>query len=437
MAQARESWKSRGGFIIAAAGSAVGLGNIWRFPYVAGENGGGAFIILYLAIVFTVGFSIFLAEQTIGRAAQRSPAAAFRRLKGGVWPILGYIGVLCAVVILPFYSVVGGWTLGFIWKSIAGTASDAGGFGAFISHGWLPILFHGLFMAATATVVIAAINQGIERWCRILLPGLVILMFVLIIRSVSLSGAEKGIAFFLTPDFSKVTIVTVQAALSQAFFSISVGMGVMITYGSYISLDRSLPGDAAWVVGLDSSFAIMAGLIILPAVFAFGQNPSAGPALTFVTLPQIFSQISGGIFFGILFFLMLSVAALTSAISILEVAVAHLGDEHNVSRHKGTIWTGFVLFLVGIPASLSFGPWADITLFGMTIFDLMDFFATKLLLPGGAIGMALFVGWVFWPDAAKSLYAEGEAPPRWAFVWRWMCAIIAPVLILWVMIGGF
>lgn len=437
MAQARESWKSRGGFIIAAAGSAVGLGNIWRFPYVAGENGGGAFIILYLAIVFTVGFSIFLAEQTIGRAAQRSPAAAFRRLKGGVWPILGYIGVLCAVVILPFYSVVGGWTLGFIWKTIAGTASDAGGFGAFISHGWLPILFHGLFMAATATVVIAGINQGIERWCRILLPGLVILMFVLIIRSVSLSGAEKGIAFFLSPDFSKVTMLTVQAALSQAFFSISVGMGVMITYGSYISRDRSLPGDAAWVVGLDSSFAIMAGLIILPAVFAFGQNPSAGPALTFVTLPQIFSQIPGGIFFGLLFFLMLSVAALTSAISILEVAVAHLGDEHNVSRHKGTIWTGFVLFLVGIPASLSFGPWADITLFGMTIFDLMDFFATKFLLPGGAIGMALFVGWVFWPDAANSLNAEGEPPPRWAFVWRWMCAIIAPALILWVMIGGF
>ncbi len=262
-------------------------------------------------------------------------------------------------------------------------------------------------------------------------------MVVLIARSVTLSGAGEGIAFFITPDFSKVIMATIQAALSQVFFSISVSMGVMITYGSYISRQRSLPGDALWVVGLDSLFAIMAGLIILPAVFAFGQNPSAGPALTFVTLPQIFSQIPGGTFFGILFFLMLSVAALTSAISILEVSVAHLSEQHEVSRRSGTIATGLVLFLIGIPVSLSFGPWADLTLFEMTIFELMDFFATKLLLPAGAIGMALFVGWVFWPDAANSLNAEGEAPPRWAPIWRWMCAVVVPALIFWVMIGGF
>ena len=437
MIEARESWQSRGGFIIAAAGSAVGLGNIWRFPYVAGENGGGAFIIIYLAIVFTVGFSIFLAEQTIGRTAKLSPVAAFRRLKGGAWPIVGYIGVLSAVVILPFYSVVGGWTLGFIWKTAMGSANVTGSFGNFISHSWHPILFHALFMAATVAVVVCGVRNGIERSCRILLPALGILMVVLIVRSVTLSGASEGIAFFLTPDFSKVTMATIQAALSQAFFSISVGMGVMITYGSYISRQRSLPGDAVWVVGLDSLFAIMAGLIILPAVFAFGQNPSAGPALTFVTLPQIFSQIPAGIFFGILFFLMLSVAALTSAISILEVSVAHLCDEYEVSRHTSAIGTGIVLFLVGIPVSLSFGPWADITLFEMTIFDLMDFFATKLLLPAGAIGMALFVGWAFWPEASKSLNADGESAPRWAPLWRWMCAVVVPALILWIMIGGF
>ena len=318
-----------------------------------------------------------------------------------------------------------------------GSASDAGSFGAFISHGWLPILFHALFMAATVAVVVAGVRNGIERWSRILLPGLVLLMIVLIFRSISLSGAEKGVSFFLSPDFSKVTMATIQAALSQAFFSISVGMGVMITYGSYISRDRSLPGDAVWVVGLDSIFAIMAGLIVLPAVFAFGENPSAGPALTFVMLPQIFSQIPGGSIFGLLFFLMLSVAALTSAISILEVAVAHLNDEHNIARRRGTIGAGLILFLVGIPASLSFGPWADLTIFGMTIFDLMDFFATKLLLPTGAIGMALFVGWVFWPDAAKSLNGNDEPPPRWSPIWRWMCALVAPILILWVMVGGF
>jgi NSS family neurotransmitter:Na+ symporter len=211
----------------------------------------------------------------------------------------------------------------------------------------------------------------------------------------------------------------------------------MITYGSYISRDRPLPGDAVWVVGLDSLFAIMAGLVILSAVFAFGQHPSAGQALTFVTLSHIFLQIPGGGFFGVLFFLMLSVAALASTISILEVAVAHLHDEHNVSRRKGTICKWLVPFLVGIPASLSFGPWSDLTLFGMTIFDLMDFFATKLLLPADAIGMALFVGWVFLPEAAKSLNPHGQPPPRWAPVWRWMCAIVAPILILWVMVGGF
>tara|TARA_B100000676_G_scaffold312928_1_gene389960 strand:+ start:73001 stop:74314 length:1314 start_codon:yes stop_codon:yes gene_type:complete len=437
MAQTRENWRSRSGFIIAAAGSAVGLGNIWRFPYVAGENGGGAFIAIYLGIVFTLGFSVFLAEQTIGRASKRSPIAAFRTLRGGAWPIVGFIGVLAAVVILPFYSVVGGWTFGFVWKSILTTTAEAGSFGNFISHGWLPILFHALFMSATVGIVIAGVNSGIERWCRILLPGLVVIMIVLIIRSITLSGAEKGLAFFLQPDFSKVTMATIQAALSQAFFSISVGMGVMITYGSYIARERPLPGDAACVIGLDSLFAILAGLIILPAVFAMGQNPSAGPVLTFVTLPKIFAEISGGTIFAILFFVILSVAALTSAISILEVVVAHLSDEHDFSRHKGTIATGIILFLAGIPAALSFGPWADVTLFGMTIFDLMDFFATKLLLPAGAIGMALFIGWVFWPTAADNLNRPDVSPPKWAPVWRWMCAIISPALILWVMIGGF
>lgn len=436
MAVQRDGWKSRTGFIVAAAGSAVGLGNIWKFPYVAGQNGGAAFIIVYLAIIFTVGFSVLLAEQAIGRAAHRSPAAAFRTLKGGLWPIVGYIGVLTAFLILPFYSVVGGWTLSYVGKTIAGASMDGAAFGGFIASGGLTIAFHALFMAITVTIVLGGVQGGIERYCRILMPTLLIILVILVIRAVTLPGAEKGIAFYMTPDFSKLTLDSIHAALSQAFFSISVGMGVMITYGSYIAKTEKLPGDAAWIVGIDTSVALLAGLAILPAVFAFGMDPGQGPGLTFVTLPAVFAQMPGGYLFGALFFVMLSLAALTSAMSLLEVVVAHMKDEFGINRRPLVLTVGATMFLLGIPAALSFGVWKNVLFFGKTVFDLMDFVATGILLPVGAIGISLFVGWAFWPKAGEELGGEHSPAPKWAPVWRWMCAVVAPLLILWILIGG-
>jgi NSS family neurotransmitter:Na+ symporter len=436
MAGKRDGWKSRAGFIIAASGSAVGLGNIWKFPYVAGQNGGAAFIIIYLAIIFTVGFSVLLAEQSIGRAAQRSPAAAFRVLKGGLWPVVGYIGVLTAFLILPFYSVIGGWTIAYIWKTIAGASMNGAAFGGFIASGGITIAFHALFMAVTVLIVLGGVPGGIERYCRILMPTLLIILIILVIRSVTLPGAEKGIAFFMAPYFSRITLQSVHAALSQAFFSISVGMGVMITYGSYIGKTDKLPGDAAWIVGIDAGVALLAGLAILPAVFAFGMDPAQGPGLIFVTLPAVFAQMPGGYLFGTMFFVMLSVAALTSAMSLLEVVVAHITDEFNIGRKPIVLTIGGIMFLLGIPAALSFGAWQDVKFFGKTIFDLMDFVATGILLPVGAIGISLFVGWAFWPKAGEELGGEHGSAPVWAPLWRWMCGVVAPLLILWILIGG-
>lgn len=435
MAGQRDGWKSRTGFIIAASASAVGLGNIWKFPYVAGQNGGAAFIIIYLAIIFTVGFSVLLAEQAIGRAAQRSPAAAFRVLKGGLWPVIGYIGVLTAFLILPFYSVVGGWTVAYVWKTLAGAAMDGAAFGGFVGNGGITIAFHALFMAMTAIIVLGGVQDGIERYCRVLMPTLLIILIILVLRAVTLPGAEKGIAFYITPDFSKITLQSVHAALSQAFFSISVGMGVMITYGSYIGRSENLPGDAAWIVGIDTGVALLAGLAILPAVFAFGMDPAQGPGLSFVTLPAVFAQMPGGYLFGTMFFVMLSLAALTSAMSLLEVVVAHITDEFNIGRKPTVLTIGGIMFLLGIPAALSFGAWKEVIFFGRTIFDLMDFVATGILLPVGAIGISLFVGWA-WPKAGESLSGENGSAPCWAPLWRWMCGIVAPLLILWILIGG-
>lgn len=432
----RAHWRTRTGFIIAAAGSAVGLGNIWRFPYMAGENGGAAFILIYLALIFTLGFSVLMAEQAMGRASQHSPVRAFRSLKGGFWPVFGMIGVLTAFVILPFYSVVGGWTLGYIWKSIEGVAREKGAFGAFISDGGLTILFHAIFMAMTIWIVHSGVRNGIEKWTRVLLTLLLVLLILLAIRVLLLPGAEKGIEFFFSPDFSKVTEDTIHAALSQAFFSLSLGMGVMITYGSYMSREKPLAGDAASVVGLDSMVAILAGLVILPAVFAFGLDPKAGPSLTFITLPEVFAQMPGGKIFGVLFFLMLTVAALTSSISLLEVVTAHLEDEYQLSRVPTSIGAGLLMFLLGIPCALSFGAMSDVTLFGMTFFDLMDYLSGKILLPLGAMGITFFVGWVAWSRVVQELNGEQGGIPGWASLWRLMCAVIAPLLILWIMFEG-
>ena len=442
MAGERGQFATRLGFILAAAGSAIGLGNIWKFPYLVGENGGAVFLILYLGIVFTVGLSVMLAELAIGRTGEKNPVGAFAHLKGGPWVAVGFMGVFTGFVILSFYSVVGGWTIAYAVKSATGLLALADAkalgetFGAFVADPLEPVVYHGLFMALTISVVARGIDSGIERACRVLMPALFVLLVVLCIRSVTLPGAGAGIAFFLEPDFSKISWGMVTAALGQAFFSLSLGMGAMITYGSYISRQTNLPVAALWVTSLDSVIAVMAGFLILPAVFAFGFDPGAGPGLTFITLPAVFSQMPWGGFFGTLFFVLLVVAALTSAMSLMEVVVAYLVDERRVSRPKAAIGAGVAIFLLGIPSSLSLGMWSEFTVAGKGFFDLMDYVASNILLPTGGIFISLFVGWVVFPKVMDAENGGIGHRFRWAKVWRAVCQYVAPAAIAWILISG-
>nr|WP_321461991.1 sodium-dependent transporter [uncultured Cohaesibacter sp.] len=436
----REHWGSRLGFIMATAGSAVGLGNIWKFPYMAGDNGGAAFIIIYLALVFTIGLSVLLAEIMIGRASQSDAVNAFKKLGPGFFSIVGYMGIAAAFMILSFYCVVAGWTIDYIFAFAGGKFSGMDGaalgqaFGGFISDPVKPIIYQAIFVALTVFVVLGGVANGIERAGKILMPILFLILIALVIRSITLPGAEKGLAFFLAPDFSKITGGTIMAALGQAFFSLSLGMGAILTYGSYLGKDAKL-GQSAWqVTFLDTSVAILAGLAILPAVFAFGMDPAAGPGLTFVTLPAVFMSMPGGIFFGTLFFLLLTIAALTSSISLLEPLVAYFSSK-GFTRTQITVTSGFLSFLLGVPCSLAMGIWSDFTIFGKNFFDLMDFLTSNLILPIGGFLIAVFVGWVITPRALKEVCGE-DAPGLLAKSWIFILRFIAPIAILLILLSG-
>lgn len=438
----REHWGSRLGFVLAAAGSAVGLGNIWKFPYMTGQNGGGAFLIMYLALVFTIGISVMLAEFAIGRAAQKDPVGAFATLKGKAWPLVGFLGVGAGFIILSFYSVVAGWTIAYIIKMASGALvgdADALGavFGGFISDPVEPIIYHALFMGLTVAVVLGGVSGGIERACKILMPMLFVLLIVLIVRVVTLPGASEGLAFFLTPDFSKVTADTVNGALSQAFFSLSIGMGAMITYGSYLTKGENLGKSALWVSSLDSLVAVLAGLLILPAVFAFNFDPAAGPGLTFITLPAIFSQMPGGVFFGILFFLLLTVAALTSAVSLLQPIIAYFEDEKGWNPKVAAIVFGVIIFALGVPSSLSLGIWSDFHIIGEKGFlDSMDYIASNIMLPVGGILISIFVGWACADKMKSEVTNDGEKSFPFMGAWLFICRFVAPVAIAWILVSG-
>jgi neurotransmitter:Na+ symporter, NSS family len=439
----RGNWGSRFGFIMAAAGSAIGLGNIWRFPYMTGSNGGGAFLLIYLGIVIGFGLSLAMAEMALGRAAQRNPVGAFRMLGGGAWPLVGYLGVFTGFVILSFYIVVAGWTLAYMGFMARGllTVTDAGSltafFNGFVSSPIEPIAYAGLFMLLTALIVAGGIDRGIERWNKILMPALFIILVILLIRAVTLPGADQGLAFFLVPDFGKVTAGTFRDAIAQAFFSLSIGMGAMLTYGSYLRKEENLPSAALTVVLLDTSAAVLAGLMILPAVFAAGLSPGAGPGLTFITLPAVFGAMPGGVYFGILFFALLAIAALTSAISILEPLVAYCVDEHRLSRRTVVTIASLVCFALGVPASLSFGAWSGIHVIGERgIFDSLDFLANSVLLPVGGLLTALFVGWVWGPKALAALSDNGRLRQPWAPLWLFVLRFLAPLGIAWILIAS-
>jgi len=355
----RGQWGSKLGFILAASGSAVGLGNIWRFPYMTGENGGAAFVFIYLACVIFIGLPLMWLELAFGRHTGKNPVDAFRvtgRPKE-VWlykyagPAVGVLCLAACFFVLSYYGVIAGWTIGYIYDSIAGTQMDFKEFSA--NPNWVIPLF-AVFIAATIYIVQAGIEKGIEKWSKILMPLLLGLVVVVIIRSVTLKGAMEGIEWYLSPDFSKVDGKVVLAALGQAFFSLSVGWGLMITYGSYMPKSQNIISNGFWVALMDTGVALMGGLMVIPAVFALGFPVDAGPTLTFETLPAVFSKMTAGVVIGGLFFLLLTVAALTSSISMLEVPVSYFVDGKRASRQKAAIIVGIVAFAVGLPSALSF-----------------------------------------------------------------------------------
>ncbi|XZG69633.1 sodium-dependent transporter [Chitinibacteraceae bacterium HSL-7] len=435
----RANWGSRLGFILAAAGSAVGLGAIWKFPYVAGKNGGGAFLIAYLACVFTLGIAMLLAEMLIGRTAKKSATTAYRELKGGLWPWAGRLSVLCVFIILSYYCVVGGWTVAYIIRSITGDAitSDttalASAFGDFIASPGKALGFTAVFLALTVGVVLGGVEKGIERMSKVLMPALFVLMLVLIARSLTLPGALEGVQYFLTPDFSKLTGTMVIDAMGLAFFSLSIGGGMIIAYGSYVSQDTKLVGATLWVSTLATLACVLAGLMVLPAVFAFNVDPAAGPGLTFITMPAIFAQMPGGQAFAIAFFVLLLFAALTSSVSILEPIVSFLIDEFGMKRVQATFTVAAASFALGVPAALSFGPMSDVLFFGKNAFDVMDYVASNILMPAGGLLAALFVGWAIRERVREVLTAEGASVllQKAFFI---ICAVAAPILItvIWV-----
>lgn len=396
----RDGFGSKVGIIAAAAGSAVGLGNIYRFPCELGNNGGGAFLLVYLMIVLCLGVPVMLSELIIGRRTQKNPIGAFKMLKPkSAWPVVGYMGVFCAFIIMAFYCTIAGWTLEYIIKAVGNQfqgkdlATIEQEFNAFHNMGWRNVLWECIFIFLTAFVVFKGVADGIEKYSKVLMPMLLLILIVLAIRSLTLPGAAAGLKFLFHPDFSKITGEVLISALGQVFFSLSMGMGVLITYGSYIKKDDNLTTTALSVTLSDTLVAVLAGIVIFPAAFSFGVKPTEGMGLVFSTLPMIFNQMAGGYFFCVIFFVLLAVAALTSTISLLEVIVAYFVEELHISRRWATVIASVGCMVLGVFASLSLRDGTSLTIGGMSFFNSLDFFSAKILLPIGAFFIVIFVGW--------------------------------------------
>ena len=440
----RVNFGSKIGAILAAAGSAVGLGNIWRFPYEAGNHGGAAFILVYLACVFILGMPIMIAEFTVGRRAKASTGKAFGILAPGTqWKWLGRLGVLSGLLILGYYSVVAGWTLEYIITSLSNGFAGKGPedyvaiFQNFSQDPVRPVVWCLVFLFLTHFVIVKGVKDGIEKSSKVLMPVLFILILVLAVCSMSLPDASKGLEFLLKPDFSKVNADVFLGAMGQAFFSLSLGMGCLSTYASYFGSDTQMGKTALSVGVIDTMVAILAGLIIFPAAFSVGIQPDAGPSLIFITLPNVSQQAFGGVpflamIFSLMFYLLLALAALTSTISLHEVVTAYLNEQFGMSRGRAAVWvTGFCV-VTGVLSSLSLGAWDD-KFFGLSFFDLLDFVTAKLMLPLSGLLVSLFVGWYLKRSLSYeelTNYGLQKAPyfPIYMFILRYL-APIAIVLI--------
>lgn len=432
--QGRNDRFSSAGFILAAIGSSVGLGNMWKFPYITGENGGAAFFLLFIVCLILIGLPLLLAELAIGRAGRGSASSSF--VKAGGPKVFGQLGLLQVIVpflILTFYVIVAGWTLHYAVQSFSGTLYSnpdySGQFSSF-TQSYMPIFWQAVATLITGWVVGKGISGGIEKFNKVLIPGLIILLIVLMIRAVTLPGAGAGVSFFLQPDFSKLSPEAALVALGHAFFSLSLGMGILLTYGAYVDKRQSL-GAATLAIGAgDLIYAFVAGLIIFPTTASFGIQPDAGPSLVFIALPAAFSAMPLGAFFGGLFFVLLAIAALTSAVSLLEVPVAYFMDRWGWGRVKSVVIISTFVLLVGLPSVLSFGITPALTeMGGKNFFDWLDFITSNILLPIGGFITTVFVGY-FWKSAAEAAGLKAG----WFRAWLFMVRYIAPVLVFLVLL---
>lgn len=441
MAPSRGQWGSQLGFVLAAAGSAVGLGNIWRFPYSAGENGGGAFVLVYLVCVVGLGLPVMLLEISLGRATQKNPVGAFKAIvPKGLWKYLGYLAIATGLGILSFYAVIAGQVLSALVDSVLVLTTGQGQFTE-LGPGWT-VVFFAFFLVLTVLVVAGGVQRGIERWSKILMPLLLLMMAGIIVRGLMLPGSMEGVRYLIQPDFSKLTVAVLVDAMAQAFFSLSLGMGAMLTYGSYLSKKQDLFHCGSWVVFFDTVIALAAGFMIFPAVFALGQKPDAGPSLIFNVLPAVFSSMAGGAIVAAVFFFLLSAAALTSTVSLLEVVSAYFIDEKGWTRTR-TVWlAGAATLVIGIPSALAWAgiqPFSTARIFGQDgFFSLMDFVWVNLSLPFGALALCLFGAWV-WGLQNASAEISGTSPSfrRVAGVWRFVITWVCPLFIAIIFVTRF
>lgn len=441
MSGKRDNWSSRVGFIMAAAGSAVGLGNIWRFPYTAGQNGGSAFILIYIIFAFVIGLSVMIGEFALGRKTSLAAVGAFKAYNHK-WGFVGVLGVISAFLIMGFYPVVGGWSIAYVFKTFTGILEPGvvlgDVFGAFITNPLEPLLWMLAFLALNVIIVAKGISGGIEKAGKILMPTLFLLLIILAIRSITLEGASAGLEFLFKPDFSKVNFSTILAALGQAFFSLSLGMGCMITYGSYLSKEEKIPSNAVIVTFLDTFVAILAGVAIFPALFAFNVAPDVGPGLVFVVLPSVFAKMGGlGVILSALFFVALVVAALTSSVSLLEVVVSYLIDQKKFERKKAVILASSIMVVTGILSSLSLGELAGFKVFGVGIFDFFDILTDKIFLAIGGMLLAVFIGWVVnKEDMRQEISNNGKVPFALFDIWYFFIKWVIPPTVLLIAVMG-
>lgn len=435
--QNRATFGSKLGVIMATVGCAVGLGNIWRFPYMIGQNGGAAFLAIYIICIILLGLPVMLSEFFIGRYTRKNAAGAFKVLAPGTkWSLIGYNGVLASFLILGFYSVVAGWTLEYIIQAVTGSLSDkapevfAQDFKLFSTEIFRPILWTVTFIGLTHFIVVSGVKEGIERTSKVMMPILFLILLALCIRSVTLPNASEGLYFLFKPDFSKITSAVVLSAMGQAFFSLSIGMGCLITYSSYFSKDTKMQITALQVTILDTLVAVMAGIMIFPAVFSFGIAPTAGPELVFITLPNVFQQLPMGAIWSLAFFLLLALAALTSTISLHEVATAYVHEEYQITRTKAAWFVSGGVMVLGIISSLSIGIWKEYTLFGLTFFDLLDYLTAKIMLPFGGMLICIYLGnRVDRKILKEELTNKGTVPFYFFNTYAFFMKYIAPIAI--------